>query len=67
MKRVTKHPSYRAAIAYIALNDEPCELDAKQVTGMPSVHLVSVIFGTPADVVAQDVVDYRAADAVREG
>lgn len=63
-QRVFKNPSYREAIEYIALNDEPMEMDAEAMTGMPTVHLVSVIFGTPRETVAQDVVDYRAKDAV---
>lgn len=58
-KRVMKNPSYRQAIEYIALNDEPDDLNPEFMTGMASVHLVSVIFGTPTEVVAADVVRYR--------
>lgn len=63
-RRVFRNPSYREAIDYIAYNDEPTELDPAAMLGMPSVQLVAAIFGTPAKVVADDVVRYRKKHAI---
>jgi hypothetical protein len=54
-----KRASYREAVATIANNDEPEELDADAMSGVASVLVVAVIFGTTQERVASDVVRYR--------
>lgn len=51
--------SYRRGLWYIALNDEPTEMDAEQMQGFASVHLLSELFGVSTERVARDVVRYR--------
>jgi hypothetical protein len=62
-QRIFKKPSYRELIAYVALNDEPTCMDVEDMVGHASVHAINVAFGTPLEVVAKDVVNYRKRDA----
>ncbi len=62
LQRITKYPSYREAIEYVALNDEPTLLEEDDINSQPTVHLINVIFGTPLDVVVADVIRYRKRD-----
>jgi hypothetical protein len=54
-----KRPSYRAAIKWIALNDEPEERAPVTVSEMISVQLTADLFEVSADRVAMDVIVYR--------
>jgi hypothetical protein len=57
-----KRPSYREAIAHIALNDNPGDpdaLDAEAIEGTISVGLVADLFGVDRSNVARGVVNYR--------
>ena len=56
----TKRPSYMDGLDYIALNDEPTEMDRDQIAGLPSVHLLAALFGMEACNVAFDVMRIRA-------
>lgn len=51
---------YREVIEYIALNDEPNQMDVREVEGFISVHTVAVAFHKENTDVAQDVVKERA-------
>lgn len=64
--RITKHPSYREAIEYVALNDEPCVMSAKDIMYQPTTQLVNVIFGTPMEEIAQDIIRLRVKMVRRE-
>jgi hypothetical protein len=54
-----KRPSYRDAVELIALNDEPCEMDADTITGLASVQIVAALFNVEPDRLARDIVRYR--------
>lgn len=54
-----KRASYRDAIDFIALNDEPTIMDVEEVHALASVLLVASIFGTSQERVARDVVRLR--------
>ena len=58
-RRVTKRASYREAVQWIAVNDEPGEKDVEVMQGMISVCLVADIFGADQAVVAKDVMRAR--------
>lgn len=60
-----KRASYRDGIDFIALNDEPEELDEEVVGGLATVLLLSELFGVPRERVARDVVRYRKGEAKR--
>lgn len=65
---VTKQPSFREGVAWIALNDSPGDAaDAETIAGYISVALLADLFGKdPADV-ARSVVNYRRALASGRG
>jgi hypothetical protein len=54
-----KRPSYRKAIEYIALNDEPLCMDVEYLSGFISVQVVSVLFGVDSEKIARDIVKYK--------
>ncbi len=56
-----KRASYRHAIEWIALNDEPEVLSVEDMEYMISVALVADIFGQLCSEVAQAVIKYRKA------
>lgn len=54
--------SYKKAVAWIALNDEPLWVDLEDleaISEMISVQLIAELFGKPEKKVAQDVLKYR--------
>ena len=51
--------SYRKGVVYIALNDEPRCVDAEEMRGYASVHVLAEVFDKDEFKVAQDVVKYR--------
>ena len=56
-----KRPTYRAAVAWIALNDAPADQEpASALVGYLTVLLVADLFGRPEFLVADDVLRYRA-------
>lgn len=62
-----KRASYRAGIAWIALNDDPGSIEAFQLdtlSGLISVCLLADLFGVDSERVARDVIKYR--ERVRE-
>jgi hypothetical protein len=59
-KTVNLRPTYKAAIHWIAFNDETAEMDAEVVAGFISVCLVADLFGADTRSVAIDVVRCRA-------
>ena len=63
-RRYYRSVAYRKAIAFVALNDDPADLDLASVAGLVTVALVSEVWSIPAAVVAADVVQYRAGVAV---
>ncbi len=61
-----KRPSYREAIAWIAVNDSAGDEDAETVSavsGLITVALVADIFGKPDAEVGADVVRYRERES----
>lgn len=54
-----KRASYRSAVAWIALNDEPGCRDTDTVSGFVSVVLTADLFAVEPQKVAADVVRYR--------
>lgn len=54
-----KRASYKQAIEYIALNDEPTIRDAEEMTGYATVQLVAEIFDITSQRVAGDVIRFR--------
>lgn len=63
----TRRPSYLDGLDYIAHNDEPTCMSADEMTGMPSVQLLGVLFGMPAGAVAFDVIRIRTLIQKEEG
>jgi len=57
----TKRPSIRAAVEWIAFNDEPNARDVEEIAGFISTLLVADLFGVPATEVARRVVHIREA------
>jgi mannose/fructose-specific phosphotransferase system component IIA len=60
---VTKRPSYRAGVAWIAENDgsgDDERLDANSVADQVTVLLLADLFGAIPSAVAVDIVRYRA-------
>lgn len=51
--------SYRHAIAWIALNDEPGDSDVEVIQSYISTLLVADIFGKEPEAVARAIVRYR--------
>lgn len=61
-----KRASYRAGLWFIALNDEPLDMDPASVAGYVSVQLLSELFNVPAEKIGRDVVRYRKQQSKRE-
>lgn len=59
-------PSYRAGVEFIALNDEPEDLDAGSVEGYVSTIAIATAFRVDPLIVALAVVRYRRK-AIKEG
>jgi len=59
-----KRASYRAAIAWIAWNDEPSDDNPESVSEMISASLIADIFGVDPLRVGSDIVRYRHAHNV---
>lgn len=62
-KHRTVRPSYRAAIAWIALNDEPDETNEEEIKLFLSVCLVADLFDKHTDIVAADVVKHKKKES----
>lgn len=63
-----KSSAYVNAVAFVALNDGPGDveaLDTEWVSGLTTVVLISAVWNVPADRVAADVVAVRIAEAGR--
>ena len=54
-----KRASYREAITWIAVNDEPRWSDVDEIAGMISVTLIASIFQVEQNKIAQDILRYR--------
>jgi hypothetical protein len=64
-----KTPSYRQAVAWIALNDNPGDPDAQDaetIGGFLTVGFAADLFDVDQKRVAADVVAYRQAEAAGE-
>ena len=59
MTTVTKRASYRKAVEWVALNDEPEITSADDMSYMISISLIASIFGKTSDEVAKAVIRYR--------
>lgn len=51
--------SYRRGVRYIALYDEPREMDAANMSGYASVHTLAEVFNKHELIVAEDVIRQR--------
>lgn len=51
--------SYKRGVAYIALNDEPYEMSAENMSGYASVHVLAEVFDKDERKVAEDVIRFR--------
>ena len=56
--------SYRAGVEWIALNDEPQEMDLEAISGYISTILLAVVFDKNIDKVAQDVLRFREREGI---
>lgn len=52
-------PSYKDAVRWIAIEDEPTDLDEESVSNGITVALVADLFDRSMEQVAKDVVAYR--------
>lgn len=59
--------SYRKAVEWIAAEDEPEDLNAEEITGYITVHLVADIFGKEPEAVARAIVRKRKQWIREEG
>lgn len=62
---MSKRASYLEGVAWIALNDEPAELDVATVAGQISTCLLADLFDKDQYRVALDVVVFREREASR--
>lgn len=68
MKRTpARRASYRNGVDWIAMNDEPEDLDPDSVAGYISTLLLADLFGKPASEVAHDIIRVREKDATEGG
>lgn len=56
---MSKRASYRQGIEFIAMNDEPTDLDAKSIAAYISTSLLADLFGKEPLKVAQDILKIR--------
>lgn len=61
-----KHASYRAGVAWIALNDEPIDTDPESIAGYISTTLLADLFGVDPAKVGRDIARYRLMDEPKE-
>lgn len=54
-----KRPSYRAAVEFIALNDEPLDHDPDSIENYTTVVMVAALFDVETSRVADDVARIR--------
>lgn len=54
-----KREGWKAALEYVALNDEPAIIDAEALHGQPTVQLLGIVFGKTVEDVAEAVVRFR--------
>jgi len=59
---MSKRASYREGVAWIALNDEPEDLDLESVAGYISTQLLAALWGKEDEVVARAIVRYRVVE-----
>lgn len=59
-------PTIKAAVAWIALNDEPGDLDVESVASFISTLLVADLFGVAPVVIARKIVKHRRDEAQLE-
>lgn len=57
--KVYLHSIKNAGIAWIALNDEPADMDAESVSGLISVCLLADLMGTSPGYIAKEVIRFR--------
>ncbi len=55
--------SYRFGVEWIALNDEPGEMDSEVVSGLISTCLLADLFGKDQEKVAADIIQFRVKNA----
>jgi hypothetical protein len=60
----TRRPTYRFAVAWIAQEDEPGDLDPAVIAGYISTCLVADLWGKDEADVAEDVARYRRRAAL---
>lgn len=56
---MAKRASYRHGVSWIALNDEPVEMDPQEIASLISVLLLADLFEVEPLKVAQDIVKIR--------
>ncbi|MGK7753751.1 hypothetical protein [Roseovarius sp. C03] len=67
-RRVTIRPSYRAAVAWIAHEDNAgCGDPEEEIRGYISTHLVADLFGTDLDDLARDIARERRRAGIKVG
>lgn len=62
-----KRPSYKKAIAWVAMNDSAADdgaLDPAVTQELVSAVLIAEVFDVPTDKVGRDIVAYRQKEAV---
>ena len=60
-------PSYRAGVAFIALNDEPMDNNLESIACYVTVVMLSEMTGVPTDKIARAVLRVRKANGYGEG
>jgi len=66
MSKKLEDPQLQRAIEWIAYNDDPSELDVKEMSGQISVALAADLYGKKFSEVARRVVQLRIVAKVRE-
>jgi predicted P-loop ATPase/GTPase len=54
-----KTKTYKKAVEWIAINDEPSETDLEEISGFLTVTLIADLFNIDEQVVAKDVLKIR--------
>lgn len=56
---MAKREGWKAALEYVALNDEPTLMSAEDLYGQPTVALLGIVFGKEVEEVAEAVIKFR--------
>lgn len=54
-----KREGWKAALEYVAMNDEPLIMNEETLHGQPTIQLLGIVFGKTTEDVAKAIVKFR--------